>query len=90
MCIYGRHIIKAVSSVYGTGMGSGHKCTGVGWQRDPYWWERDGRGRGVCGNGRARDGITCPVQHSIRERQFQFSVKKVKGKGHQTSKTLKN
>ena len=37
---------------------------GPGRDRDTNVREPDGRGRVPCGNGRALDGITCPVQHS--------------------------
>jgi len=42
---------------------------GPGRDRDTNVQEWDGSGtqtggRVACGNGRARDGITCPVQHS--------------------------
>jgi len=43
-----------------------------------YWWERDGHGRVACGNGRARDGITCPVQHSNpheRRKRYPYPIR---------------
>jgi len=44
MCVYGRHIIKAVSSVYRTGTGSGR-------DRDTNIRERDGSGTHTGGSG---------------------------------------